>query len=170
MSWSRSEPERWIVVANWTSWSLRWPSGLSESSRARMSRELSGVRSSCDMFARNSDLYCEEVANRAAFSSSWAFERCNSACCRCISFDRSWSWMASRWDSPSSDSVRELAMMVLMATPMVFTNWSKNARWTSEKREKEASSITPRSVSSKRIGMITTDAGAASPSPLLMLM
>ncbi len=61
-------------------------------------------------------------------------------------------------------------MMVLIATPMVFTNWSKNARWTSEKREKEASSITPSSLSSKMIGMMTMVVGAASPSPLLILM
>ena len=122
------------------------------------------------MFARNSDLYCEEVASSAAFSSSSAFERCNSACCFWSSSERSWSCMARRWDSPSRDSVRELAMMVLIATPMVFTNWSKKARWTSEKREKDASSITPRSLSSKRIGMMTTLAGAASPSPLLILM
>lgn len=122
------------------------------------------------MFARNSDLYWDEVANRAAFSSSSAFERCNSACCFWSSSERSWSCIARRWDSPSRDSVRELAMMVLIATPMVFTNWSKNARWTSEKRENEASSMTPRSLSSKRIGMMTTLVGAASPRPLLILM
>jgi hypothetical protein len=61
-------------------------------------------------------------------------------------------------------------MMVLIATAMVFTNWSKNARWTSEKREKDASSITPRSLVSKRIGMMTTLDGDASPRPLLILM
>ena len=32
--------------------------------------ELSGVRSSCDMLARNSDLYLEVSASSAAFSSS----------------------------------------------------------------------------------------------------
>ena len=35
-----------------------------------MSSELSGVRSSCDMFARNSDLYFEVSASCSAFSSS----------------------------------------------------------------------------------------------------
>jgi hypothetical protein len=36
--------------------------------------------------------------------------------------------LLSRWDSLSSASVREFAMIVLIATPMVFTNWSKKAR------------------------------------------
>ena len=37
---------------------------------ARISSELSGVRSSCDMFARNSLLYFEVSASWRAFSSS----------------------------------------------------------------------------------------------------
>ena len=53
---SRSEPAVWIVRANSICRSVRLPSGLSPSSFARMRRELSGVRSSCDMLARNSDL------------------------------------------------------------------------------------------------------------------
>ena len=44
--------------------------GLSASCWPRMRIELSGVRSSCDMFARNSDLYFEVSASSAAFSSS----------------------------------------------------------------------------------------------------
>ena len=44
--------------------------GCRTSSLARMSRLLSGVRSSCDMFARNSDLYLEISASCSAFSSS----------------------------------------------------------------------------------------------------
>jgi len=108
-----------------------------------MSIELNGVRSSCDMFAKNSDLYCDEEASSAAFSASSAFECCNSACCLCSSSDRSWSCVANRWDSLSRASVRALAMMVLIATPMVLTNWSKKARCTSENRENEASSMMP---------------------------
>ena len=53
---SSSEPALWIVFANSICFSVRLPSGLSASSFARISSELSGVRSSCDMFARNSDL------------------------------------------------------------------------------------------------------------------
>ena len=40
---------------------------------------LSGVRSSCDMFARNSDLYFEVSASSAAFSSS-ARRACSISC------------------------------------------------------------------------------------------
>ena len=54
----------------------------------RMRIELSGVRSSCDMLARNSDLYFEVSASSAAFSSSArracstsAFLRSTSAFC-----------------------------------------------------------------------------------------
>ncbi len=56
ISWSRSEPAPWIVSANSTCFGERLPSALSASNLARISSELSGVRSSCDMFARNSDL------------------------------------------------------------------------------------------------------------------
>ena len=56
MSWSRSVPELWIVRANSTCLSLRLPSVFSVSSLARISRLLSGVRSSWLMLARNSDL------------------------------------------------------------------------------------------------------------------
>ncbi len=56
ISWSRSVPAVWIVRENSTWRELRLPSAFSASSLARMSSELSGVRSSCDMFARNSDL------------------------------------------------------------------------------------------------------------------
>ena len=66
---SRSLPAEWIVSANSTCWSVRLPSSFSASSRERISSEFSGVRSSCDMFARNSDLYFEDSASCAAFSS-----------------------------------------------------------------------------------------------------
>ena len=57
MSVSRSVPAEWMVRANSTC--LRGEvaaRSLSDSSLARMSSELSGVRSSCDMLARNSRL------------------------------------------------------------------------------------------------------------------
>jgi hypothetical protein len=60
----------WIVSANSTLLSVRLPSGFSERSLARMSSELSGVRSSWLMLARNSDLYLEDSASWEAFSSS----------------------------------------------------------------------------------------------------
>ncbi len=48
----------------------RLPSVFSDSTFDRISRLLSGVRSSCDMLARNSDLYFEVSASCSAFSSS----------------------------------------------------------------------------------------------------
>ena len=53
---SSSAPEEWMVRANSTCFGVRLPPTLSASRRARISRLLSGVRSSCDMLARNSDL------------------------------------------------------------------------------------------------------------------
>ena len=49
---------------------VRLPSGLSVSCWPRIRIELSGVRSSCDMLARNSDLYFDVSASSVAFSSS----------------------------------------------------------------------------------------------------
>ncbi|MNC88058.1 hypothetical protein D3C83_38400 [compost metagenome] len=56
ISASRSAPEEWMVLANSICFGVRLPPTLSARSRARISRLLSGVRSSCDMLARNSDL------------------------------------------------------------------------------------------------------------------
>ena len=70
ISISRSVPEEWMVLANSVCLQVRLPSGFFESWSDRMSRLLSGVRSSCDMFARNSDLYFEVKASCSAFSSS----------------------------------------------------------------------------------------------------
>src|SRR3712207_7975735 len=61
-----------MVRANSTCFSLRFPSVFCESSLERISRLLSGVRSSCDMFARNSDLYFEDSMSCSAFSSRLA--------------------------------------------------------------------------------------------------
>ena len=117
---SRSEPALWIVRAN--SICLRGQvlrPELSASSRDSSSSELSGVRSSWLMLARNSDLYCATPGRAAApsppgrgrassisrflvsmlpfcsdsssaFSSSSALVRCSSADCSCSS-------CASRW-------------------------------------------------------------------------
>src|SRR6266545_4304581 len=55
-----------------TCFSVSVSSLFSESSLARMSSELSGVRSSCDMLARNSLLYLEMSWSCSAFSSRLA--------------------------------------------------------------------------------------------------
>ena len=78
MSMSRSLPDEWIVLANSVCLGDRLPSGFSDSWSERMSRLLSGVRSSCDMLARNSDLYFEVSASCLAFSSS-AWRACSTS-------------------------------------------------------------------------------------------
>ena len=65
---SRSEPEAWMLRANSTCFAVRLPSGLSASISVRISRLFSGVRSSCDMLARNCDLYREASVSCSAFS------------------------------------------------------------------------------------------------------
>ena len=67
---SRSVPALWMVRANSTCLGVRFCSGLSLSCWPRIRMLFSGVRSSCDMFARNSDLYFEVSASSSAFSSS----------------------------------------------------------------------------------------------------
>jgi hypothetical protein len=52
-------------------------------------------------------------------------------------------------------------MIVLMATPMVPTNWLKKARCTPLNGVSEASSSTPRTWSSKGIGSTAMLTGAA---------
>ena len=70
MSVSRSVPAEWMFRANSTCFDARLPVGFSASCWPRIRIEFSGVRSSCDMLARNSDLYFEVSASSAAFSSS----------------------------------------------------------------------------------------------------
>src|SRR5204862_2352229 len=66
---NRSVPAPWIVRANSTWRGVRLPSGLSPSCCPRIRMLFNGVRSSCDMLARNSDLYFEVSASSVAFSS-----------------------------------------------------------------------------------------------------
>ncbi len=70
MSVSRSVPAEWMLLAKSICLPVRLPPAFSASCWPRMRIEFSGVRSSCDMFARNSDLYFEVSASSAAFSSS----------------------------------------------------------------------------------------------------
>ena len=72
-SLSRSTPDERMTWAYSTWRSVRLPSGLSSSCSASTSRLLSGVRSSWDMLAMNSDLYREETDSSRAFSSTNRF-------------------------------------------------------------------------------------------------
>ena len=71
---SRSLPEEWMTLAYSTCVSVMLLVGFSSSCWARMRRLFSGVRSSCDMFAMNSDLYFEETASWLTFSSTRRFD------------------------------------------------------------------------------------------------
>ena len=169
----------------------RLPAGFSASIRDRISRLLSGVRSSWLMFARNSDLYFEESASCAAFSSRP--RRASSISAFLISMSRfcwesrialSWSsslvWRnssdcfcsscVSAWDCDRSSSVRMFAWIVLMTTPIVSVSWSRNAWLTSPSDRSEPNSITPRTCSSNMIGMTWIVVGLASPRPEVTLM
>ena len=118
---------------------VRLPSGFLDSWSERISRLLSGVRSSCDMLARNSDLYLRSgpaawpslpgpagparlpgscvrlpgsggpAAGPFPAAPGWSF--CSSSCRLCS------SW-ASDCDCLSRSSVRMLASIVLSTMPM----------------------------------------------------
>ena len=91
ISISRSLPDEWIVLENSTCLADRLPSGFLHSWSDRISRLLSGVRSSCDMLARNSDLYLDVSASCSAFSSS-AWRACSTSW---FLRSTSWFWCAS---------------------------------------------------------------------------
>ena len=98
---SRSEPELWMVWAKPTCLVVRLPSAFSVRIWDRISRLLSGVRSSCDMLARNSDLYLEIRASCSAFSSS-ATLACSTSWFFCST---SAFWPASSWAFSSSSAL-----------------------------------------------------------------
>ena len=189
ISISRSLPDEWIVFANSTCLPLRLPSGFLQSWSERISRLLSGVRSSCDMFARNSDLYFEVSASCSAFSSSawracstswflrstswfWCASRrafsCSSWLVCCSSCWRLCSSSASDCDCVSRSSVREFASIVLITMPIDSVSWSRNAWWTGLKRSSDASSRTPRTSPSKTTGSTSTSIAAFSLRPEAM--
>ena len=170
--------------------SVRLLSGLALSSPARISRLLSGVRSSCDMFEKNSDLYADETTSCSAFSSTSRLARSTSwflrstsmfcsarrlACFARSSFElRSSSWRdcsscACDCDCLSRFSVSVLASIVLSTSPMLSVSWSRNAWWVALKRLNDASSITARTEPSNRIGSTMMFSGCDSPSPELIL-
>ena len=124
ISWRRSFPEACTVYANFTCSMVRLPSRLSARVFERMSRLLSGVRSSCDMFARNSDLYLEMSWSCSAFSSklrlasstSWFFTSRSFA----LSFNSVACASSSAFDVLScckSSSVRMLEEIMFRMTP-----------------------------------------------------
>ena len=98
---SRSVPEEWMVSAYFTCFWVRVPSVFSASICARMSRLLSGVRSSWLMLARNSLLYLEVSDNCSALSSSAALACSTSRFLVSTSFFCS----ASRWAFSSSSAL-----------------------------------------------------------------
>ena len=116
---SRSRPDEWITPAYWTCVSVRFSSGLSSSSRARISRLLSGVRSSCDMLEKNSDLYMFCSTRAVACLPRSSFELRSSSCRACSS-------CACDCERASSVSVRVLASIVLSTSPMFSVSCSRN--------------------------------------------
>lgn len=114
---SRLEPESWMTCADSTSSASRCCCAFSASSLDRISRLLSGVRSSWDMLARKSVLYWLARASACALSSvsrcrssstcfcslrislfcrSSSLEACNSsACTRSSSSDAARRWVCS---------------------------------------------------------------------------
>jgi hypothetical protein len=186
ISISRSLPDEWIVLANSTCLVVRLPSGFLDSWSDRISSEFSGVRSSCDMLARNSDLYLDVRASCLAFSSSawracstswflrstswfWCTSRrafsCSSSLVCCSSCWRLWSSCASDCDCVSRSSVRMLASIVLITMPMDSASWSRNCWWVGLKRSSDASSTTPRTCPSKMMGSTSTFIGDRSVRP-----
>ena len=163
MSVSRSVPAEWMFLANSTCLVVRLPPALSASCWPRMRIELSGVRSSCDMFARNSDLYFEVSASSAAFSSSARracstslFLRSTSTFCSasCLAFDASSSLVCcssvcrvcssivSCCDCCSRFSVRIVASIVLSTTPIDCVSCSRKVRCVAVNGCSDASSMT----------------------------
>ena len=177
-SWPASRTDR----ANSTCLAVRLPSGLSASSLARISRLLSGVRSSWLMLARNSDLYFDDRASCSARSSSsrrassisafftsmarfWrasssAFSSSSALVCWSSSW-RFWSSAPRLWLCSSSSSVRMVAMIVLSTTPTVSTICSRKAWLIGEKGRNDASSMTARHCSSNSTGRTTMLTGRA---------
>ncbi len=179
---SRSVPAPWMVRANSTCLPVRLPSGLSASCWPRIRMLLSGVRSSCDMLARNSDLYFEVSASSAAFSSSarracsisWFLRStstlrsasccafcsscslvcCNSRCCVCSS-------PASCCDCLSRPSVCIVASIELSTMPMLAVSCSRNVICSGVNALIEASSMTALTWLSNSTGSTTMLRGAA---------
>ena len=148
--------------------------------------EFSGVRSSCDMLARNSDLYLEVSASSSALSSSarracsicwffrstsafwsascWAFCAscslvcCSSFCCACSS-------APIFCDCSRRASVFIVASMLLSTMPIEAVSWSRKARCEAVYPLSDASSMTAFTWPSKSTGRTITFRGSAVNSP-----
>ena len=166
-----------MVRANSTCFGVRLWSGFSLSCWPSTRMLFSGVRSSCDMLARNSDLYLEVSASSFAFSSrarracsiSWFLRStstfCSASCCAfcascslvcCNSFCCVWSSAASCCDCLSRPSVCIVASMLFSTMPMLAVSCSRNARCEAVNALSEASSITALTRSSKSTGKTMT--------------
>ena len=173
---SRSVPAPWMVRANSTCFADRLPSGFSVSCWPRIKMLLSGVRSSCDMLARNSDLYFEVSESSVAFSSSarracsiswflrststlrsascWAFcSSCSLVCCS------SFCWVcnspASCCDCFSRPSVCIVASILLSTMPMLSVSCSRKVICEVVNELIDASSMTALTWFSNRTGSTT---------------
>ena len=184
-------PDEWMVLANSVCLPVRLPSEFFDSWSERISRLFSGVRSSCDMFARNSDLYFEVSASCSAFSSRalracstswflrststfwWARSRAFSWSSWLVFWSSSWrlcSSTARDWDWARRPSVRMLASMVLITMPMLSVSWSRSAWSLALNCSKDASSRTALTCPSNRMGSTMMFAGTEWPSPEEMRM
>ena len=181
---SRSDPDELMLRENSTCLPDRLPAEFSASCWLRIRMEFSGVRSSCDMFARNSDLYFDVRASSAACSSSArracstsAFLRSTSAFCSasrralvpssslvfCSSLCRDCSSTVSCCDCVSRPSVRMVASIVLKTAPMLCVSRSRNASEPALKFCSDASSMTALVSPSNRTGSTTTLTRCARP-------
>ena len=159
-------------------------SGSRPAAGPRIRIEFSGVRSSCDMFARNSDLYFDVSASSAAFSSSARracstslFLRSTSTFCSasCLALDASSSLVccSSVWrvcssivsccDCCSRFSVRIVASIVLSTTPIDCVSCSRKVRWVGVNGCSDASSMTAFVSPSNSTGSTTMFFGRAEP-------
>ena len=147
---------------------------------------LRGVRNSCDMLARNSDLYFDVRASSFAFSSrarracsissfflstsTFCAASCCAFCANCsLVCCNSLCWVCSSaancCDCLSRASVCMVASILFRTIPMLEVSCSRNARWEAVKKLSDASSMTALTRSSKSTGKTMTLRGFASKRP-----
>ena len=167
-----------------------FPRGCPRARSASISRLLSGVRSSCDMFAMNSDLYFEETASCSAFSSTrrlaastspGSFARPRRSARRAAGLlgqvlvgaldSSSWRDCSScAWDCDclSRFSVRRVGLDRVEHEPDALGELIEEAWWVGLNGLNEASSTTARTAPSNRIGSTMMFSGVDSPRPELI--
>ncbi len=168
-----------MVFANFTCFSVRLPSWFSNNCCASISNEFSGVRNSCDIFARNSDLYFDVSVSCSAFSSSDFLASSTSLFLFSTSsfcFTRRWALSCRsslvRFNSSASDvdcssrcSVLELVSIVFNTIPILSVSCPKKSTWVWLNASKEASSITALISVSNNTGRMIRFNGVAPPRP-----